>query len=162
MNAQQLYNNEDYVLQIDSHSRFIKNWDTELVNMLDHLRYRGEKPLLTTYGASYEPNKKIDDLNPPPYKLVPVDFKESGTIWFKRKIIEGYEKKTEPINARFIGGGFFFTYGFSQHVSMKDSSEVASPQGGFWFPVPAIPLTKPLVKTGSQPIVVPQQLALTA
>lgn len=111
MNAQQLYNNEDYVLQIDSHSRFIKNWDTELINMLERLRYKSEKPLLTTYGTPYEPNKKIDDLNPPPYKLVPVDFKESGTIWFKRKIIEGYEKKTEPINARFIGGGFFFTYG---------------------------------------------------
>lgn len=109
--TQKLYNNEDYVLQIDSHSRFIQNWDSILINMLESLKCKSDKPLLTTYGAPYDPNKKIEDINPPPNKLVPIDFKKSGTIWFKRTIIEDYKHKTEPINARFIGGGFFFTYG---------------------------------------------------
>jgi hypothetical protein len=46
-----------------------------------------------------------------PNKLVPIDFKSSGTIWFKRLPIINYKKLNEPINARFVGGGFFFTIG---------------------------------------------------
>ena len=33
--AQSLYQNEDYVLAIDSHSRFAKSWDTTLIDLLE-------------------------------------------------------------------------------------------------------------------------------
>ena len=32
---QQEYNNEKYTLQLDSHHRFVKNWDTKLITMLN-------------------------------------------------------------------------------------------------------------------------------
>ena len=43
---QQLYSGETYTLQIDSHMRFIKNWDDEVITMLESLKTNGiEKPL---------------------------------------------------------------------------------------------------------------------
>jgi len=107
LESQKLYNNEDYVLQIDSHSRFIENWDIELVDMLEKLKSKSEKPLLTTYGFPYEPEQSLQT-KVLPYKLVPIAFKKSGTIFFEKHPIKNAK---EPINARFIGGGFFFTVG---------------------------------------------------
>ena len=36
--VQQLYNEEEYTLQIDSHMRFEKNWDEEMINMIKQLQ----------------------------------------------------------------------------------------------------------------------------
>jgi hypothetical protein len=53
--ANSLYDNEDYYLQVDSHSRFVKNWDIDLINCLQEYQKCGvDKPLLTTYPAVYE------------------------------------------------------------------------------------------------------------
>ena len=55
--VQQKYNGEDYTLQIDSHHRFVENWDTECIKMLDQLKDKGhKKPLLTSYVPSYDPD----------------------------------------------------------------------------------------------------------
>ena len=40
---QQQYNGEKYTLQLDSHHRFIKNWDTELISMVKQLQKKGYK-----------------------------------------------------------------------------------------------------------------------
>lgn len=45
------YNNEDYCLQIDSHMRSIKNWDTILKNML---KLVPEPAVLTQYPPEYD------------------------------------------------------------------------------------------------------------
>ena len=34
---QEQYQGEDYYLQLDSHHRFIKNWDVELIDMVNYL-----------------------------------------------------------------------------------------------------------------------------
>jgi hypothetical protein len=53
--AHTLYNNEDYYMVIDSHSRFIENWDDILVNDIIYYQSIGhEKPVLTCYPAMYE------------------------------------------------------------------------------------------------------------
>ena len=45
---QRLYNNETYTLQLDSHHRFVENWDKECIDMYNQLRKKGyDKPLLT-------------------------------------------------------------------------------------------------------------------
>ena len=47
---QQQYDGEEYTLQLDSHHRFIKGWDTELINMLRDLQTKGfSKPLINSY-----------------------------------------------------------------------------------------------------------------
>lgn len=46
------YSGEEYTLQIDSHHRFAKGWDTTCIEMLESLP---GKPVLTTYLPSYNP-----------------------------------------------------------------------------------------------------------
>lgn len=52
--AHYLYNNEDYYLQIDSHSRFLPNWDKLLIEDIDYYKTLGfKKPALSAYPAPY-------------------------------------------------------------------------------------------------------------
>ncbi len=54
--TQQLYDGEEYTLQIDSHMRFVKDWDDILIKMIKGLQKDGyEKPLLTGYVPSFDP-----------------------------------------------------------------------------------------------------------
>lgn len=59
-----LYNNEDYFLQIDSHCKFVKDWDVILIGMINDLKANGvPKPVLSHYTPNYsdyqtEPNPK--------------------------------------------------------------------------------------------------------
>ena len=57
--TQQLYNGEEYTLQIDSHMRTIKDWDTILIKMIKGLQKDGyKKPLLTGYVPSFDPENE--------------------------------------------------------------------------------------------------------
>ena len=49
--VQQLYQDEEYTLQIDSHMKFEKNWDLNLI--ADYLFYKeqGCNPVITAYPA---------------------------------------------------------------------------------------------------------------
>ena len=59
---QKFYDNETYSLQLDSHHRFIKNWDEECIKMYKLAIKQGyPKPLLTTYIGSYFPEKDPKD-----------------------------------------------------------------------------------------------------
>ena len=59
---QQQYNGEKYTLHLDSHHRFIKNWDEELINMHSNLVLEGyKKPLITSYLPSYFPDKEPEN-----------------------------------------------------------------------------------------------------
>jgi len=52
--ANNFYSGEDYYLQVDSHSRFAKDWDSGLISKLKEYQECGvKKPLLTAYPASY-------------------------------------------------------------------------------------------------------------
>ena len=49
---QQHYNGETYQMQLDSHHRFVKDWDTKCIKML-HDSDAGEYSVLTIYGPGY-------------------------------------------------------------------------------------------------------------
>jgi hypothetical protein len=50
------YKNETYTLQLDSHHRFTKDWDVQLIEMLESLRSPTcKKPLLSSYLPSFDP-----------------------------------------------------------------------------------------------------------
>ena len=108
---QKMWDGEEFTLQIDSHHRFAKGWDTELTEMLEKLQDEGyEKPILTSYAGMYSPkdNKKI---NQEPFRMVGKKFTPSGTILFYPEYIHNYKELTEPLPARFVSGHFFFTIG---------------------------------------------------
>jgi hypothetical protein len=52
--SHQFYDNEDFYLQCDSHSRFIKGWDEVAIHSVLNYQIQGiHKPLLTMYPANY-------------------------------------------------------------------------------------------------------------
>jgi len=107
---QKMYQDEDYTLQLDSHHRFSKDWDVDLIKMYKSLKGRSEKPLLTAYAASYDPlNDKV--LNPTPSWIWPHDFKSSGTIWFNPVSITNWNMIEGPIRGRLVSGHYYFTTG---------------------------------------------------
>lgn len=57
--CQQHYNGEDYVLQIDAHTRFIKNWDDIVIKNIQDLKKYSDKPMLSYMPPSYLRNDKL-------------------------------------------------------------------------------------------------------
>jgi hypothetical protein len=107
--TQSLYKDEDFTLQLDSHHRFCKDWDKILINIYNDLKLQSDKPLITSYAASYDPNND-KNLEPKVCKVLPHDFKSSGTIWFNPVGVK--ESIDKPIFARFVSGHYFFTTGY--------------------------------------------------
>lgn len=105
---QKLWKGEEYTMQLDSHHRFLQDWDVELIEMM---KLTGvEKPIITAYAGMYDP--KINKLlNEEPYKCVARKFSEYGTIFFYPEQIPNWQKLEKPIPARFVSGHFFFTLG---------------------------------------------------
>lgn len=115
---QQLYNNEDYTLQLDSHMRFEKDWDETLINMVKDLQSKGyPKPLLTGYVSSFDPDNDPQGRNKEPWRMVFDRFIPEGAVFFLPETIPGWETMDEPIKARFYSAHFCFTLGqFSKEV----------------------------------------------
>ena len=79
----QQYTNEEYTLQLDSHHRFIKNWDEELITMYKQLIDLGhEKPLITSYIPSYNPQNDPVERQQTPWKMNFDRFIPEGAIFF--------------------------------------------------------------------------------
>ena len=97
---QQLYNGEEYTLQLDSHHRFAQDWDKLLIEMLESLP---GKPILTTYAPSYNPNDESMVDNPWVMEL-----DNSGAIPMFRP---SYSNHTEPKPTMFFSGHFAFARG---------------------------------------------------
>lgn len=112
---QQQYNNEKYTLQLDSHHRFTKNWDTELKLELTRLQEKGyPKPMLTGYIPHYEPGSDYSSRESVPWRMNFDRFSPDGNIHFLPSSIDDYKERTEPVGARFYSAHFCFTLG--QHA----------------------------------------------
>jgi hypothetical protein len=107
--TQSLYQDEDFTLQLDSHHRFIPNWDKLLIECYNSLLGQSSKPFLTSYAAGYDPNND-QHLLQYACKVLPIDFKSSGTIWFNPVRLDASETN-RPIRARLVSGHYFFTGG---------------------------------------------------
>jgi len=116
--VQQLYDGEEYTLQIDSHMRFEKNWDDELIKMVKGLQKGGfEKPLLTGYVSSFDPDNDPKGRTMVPWRMSFDRFIPEGAVFFLPETIPGWESITEPIPSRFYSAHFAFTLGkFSTEV----------------------------------------------
>jgi hypothetical protein len=109
---QDLYNDETYYLQLDSHHRFTKDWDTILIKMLDSLKKKGhKKPLLTAYLPSFDPkNDPISRLQEC-WSLEFDRYLPEGPIFIKPHTINNWKNLKEPILSRFLSAHFIFTTG---------------------------------------------------
>ena len=116
--VQQLYNGEEYTLQIDSHMRFAHHWDETLIDMIKQLKKKGhKKPLLTGYVSSFNPENDPAERVQRPWRMVFDRFIPEGAVFFLPETIPNWETLKEPIPARFYSAHFCFTLGqFSKEV----------------------------------------------
>jgi len=116
--VQQLYSGETYTMQIDSHMRFEKNWDYEFIKMVKQLQKKGfEKPLLTGYVSSFNPDNDPKDRQPDPWRMVFDRFIPEGAVFFLPETIPNWKKLKSPVPSRFYSAHFAFTLGiFSTDV----------------------------------------------
>jgi hypothetical protein len=109
---QKNYDGEEYTLQLDSHHRFVENWDDECIKMIKHLQSKGhEKPLLTGYISSFDPENDPDGRNMVPWKMNFDRFIPEGAVFFLPAAIDNFSDWAEPIPARFYSAHFCFTLG---------------------------------------------------
>jgi len=105
---QKLWDGEEYTMQLDSHHRFLQDWDVELIHMMNQTG--SEKPIITSYAGMYRPSDN-QLLNVEPYMMVASNFTPGGTILFRPHAIPNWQTLEKPIPARFVSGHFFFTIG---------------------------------------------------
>jgi hypothetical protein len=115
---QQLYKDEEFTLQIDSHMRFEKNWDTEFIQMINDLQNKGyKKPLLTGYVSSFDPENDPQGRTMEPWRMAFDRFIPEGAVFFLPETIPNWKNLTEPVTARFYSAHFCFTLGqFAKEV----------------------------------------------
>lgn len=116
--VQQLYGGEEYTLQIDSHMRFEKNWDDEMIKMIKQLQKKGhKKPLLTGYVSSFDPDNDPAGRVKEPWRMTFDRFTPEGVVFFLPETIPGWQEMKQPVPARFYSAHYCFTLGqFSTEV----------------------------------------------
>lgn len=114
---QQHYQGERYTLQLDSHHRFVPNWDGRLIDMLESLRPVSPKPLLTTYPPDFQPgdDESTRDHRPTGTQLRFIS--PEGIVIPGGGPLPNWETLDAPIPGRFYAAGFAFADGcFAQEV----------------------------------------------
>ena len=107
---QQHYDGEKYTLQLDSHHRFVRGWDVKLIAMMDFIKKIGhQKPLITTYLPSYNPNNDPDDRQTMPWGMSFHKFSPEGVVFFLPYHMS--KQIDRPLPARFYSAHFAFTLG---------------------------------------------------
>jgi hypothetical protein len=102
-----LYDGEDFFLQIDSHHRFVQDWDTRLIGHAE--RSGAAKPLLTSYAAPFDPAAPLPDGEP--MQMDFDRFTEDAIPLFRPRPIAGWHERAQPLKARFVSGHFLFAPG---------------------------------------------------
>lgn len=112
-----LYNNENFLLQIDSHTVFEQDWDEILMSQYWEMLGRSPKPILTTYPDPFSMHDGIPQYNN--------SVKDSGKVSVLRPMdgevllednlllgfIATYVDSKDPVVGCHVAGGFLFTSG---------------------------------------------------
>ena len=96
-----LHSGQKYYLQIDSHIRFVKDWDTILIDMINKMKWKNNKVVI-----SYYPKEINDNSTSTVPKICKSFFNERGMISFYGAQIR--KSPSEPTRVPFVAGGFFF------------------------------------------------------
>jgi hypothetical protein len=115
---QQHYRGERYTLQLDSHHRFVQDWDTLIIDMLESLRTESCNPVLTAYLPTY--SVVTCERTPGPLFMKFDRFTAEGVVYFKGKRFPNGVSYTQPIPARFYSGHFTFADGHFSEVVQHD------------------------------------------
>lgn len=105
---EKLLADEDFVLQLDSHHRFTKGWDTTLLTWYSDLVKEGYNPLICGYLPYYNPFNDPADRVQEPWLSEAASFYPHGTIFIRPTGVPNWQNLTKPYPARFLSGHFAF------------------------------------------------------
>ena len=110
--VQQQYAGEEFTMMLDSHHRFAKNWDLQLIKMWSDLVATGvQKPLLTAYIPSFNPENDPAGRHPAPWRMTFDRFTPEGVVFFLPADIPNWQQLRFPVPARFVSAHFIFAAG---------------------------------------------------
>lgn len=103
--TQKLWDDEKFTLQIDSHHRFVQDWDELTLNIWKSLN--DENAILTGYPPNYSPDLAEEnwDYNP---QICNVYAFNNNAVSARPKTIPEWESRTTPFKALHISAGFIF------------------------------------------------------
>lgn len=104
-----LYKGEELTLQLDSHHRFAKGWDTMMLEDYNQAKTFSEKPILSTYLTPFEPEQ--DKLQETPCLMSQYEFSSDKLLMSRPWFIQDFKNRNRVIKARTISGHFFLTEG---------------------------------------------------
>jgi len=99
-----LYNGEDLVLQLDSHHRFLENWDVMMLEDFNQSKSFSEKPVLTTYLTPFQPEQTVYEASP--CLMSQYEFSYDSLLMSRPYHIMDYKQRSKVIKARTISAHF--------------------------------------------------------
>ena len=105
---EELLDDEEFVVQLDSHHRFDKNWDSTLIAWYNDLKNDGHNPLICGYLPYYDPFNDPEKRVMEPWLSQAASFYPHGTIFIRPTGISNWQQLEKPFPARFISGHFCF------------------------------------------------------
>lgn len=118
-NAMKFYRDEDYYLQIDSHTLFEKDWDILCIKQFKMAQEiaKNEKIILSHFPPAFhvENNNKISfikkDKDKPPYATKQVPILNRRNEWTAKRVELSDKNKSMPELSTTVLAGFIFTLG---------------------------------------------------
>lgn len=113
-----LYNDQDYLLQIDSHTLFDPDWDELLISQCRKLKHQFSKPLISTYPPGFKFDSEGRPLADEPLKssdVFRIDKDPASELTSDRAVLR-FKVFREPgvadhLQGFHIAAGFLFTSG---------------------------------------------------
>ena len=109
----ELWKDEPFTLQLDSHHRFAKGWDTMMFEDYIQANTISDKPIISTYLTPFEVknhNKTGDKgLNQTPSLMSQYEFSADKLLMSMPWYIQDYKDRNKVIKSRTISGHFLFT-----------------------------------------------------
>lgn len=106
-----LYEGEKYTLQIDSHHRFVQDWDELVLEDYNQALEISEKPIITTYCTPFNPEECACKYDKTPCLMSQYEFSSDKLLMSMPWYIQDYKDRNKVIKARTISGHFYFTSG---------------------------------------------------
>lgn len=102
--VQSLWQGEEYTLQIDSHMRFVQDWDEVLLAMLKQCP--GKKAVLSSYPPSYDPPDQLGDYSVA--EILPNEYDSHGVLKLRATAAIQQDNPPPPKPNAFIAAGLLF------------------------------------------------------
>lgn len=103
---------EAYTLLLDSHHRFVRGWDSMMLDMHRGLERAGvAKPVLTAYLPSYDPDNEPGGRRKRPYKIYPLGREQGMLVRLTSYPLPYWTRLQAPVEAEFASLHFLFGRG---------------------------------------------------